>query len=195
MGRPPGVVFLREVSQVVIIMEVEMRDQLLVDGTVIYRPKSKEGCVKIKAGVIDHLTEVDAAHTVSNPIQWWRPAHHAHDVGDHQQNSPRDPRFSRQAHLRRREEHVCQTCARHWEPQIIRETHMEGELAGEVVHAAGIHEAQGVSHSLGAQDALACDWTDAPVGQGGGHDAPSLTGHLDGTQLEKENLMFLFSIF
>lgn len=49
-------------------------------------------------------------------------------------------------------------------------THVEGELAGEVVHAAGMHEAQGVPHGFGAQHALARDWTDAPVGQRGGHD-------------------------
>lgn len=75
---------------------------------------------------------------------------------------------------------------------------MKGKLAGEVVHAAGIHEAQGVSNSLGAQDTLARDWTHAPIGQGGGHDAPRLAGRLDGTQLEKEmkeNLMFLFCTF
>lgn len=60
-----------------------------------------------------------------------------------------------------------------------RHTHVEGKLAGEVVHAAGVHETQGVAHSFGAQHALACDWTNAPVGQRGGHDTSRLAGHLD----------------
>lgn len=62
--------------------------------------------------------------------------------------------------------------------------HMEGELPGEVVHPTGVHQAERVPHRLRAQHALACDWTDAAVGQGGGHDAAALTGHLDGAQLE-----------
>lgn len=48
---------------------------------------------------------------------------------------------------------------------------MKGELAREVVHAAGVHEAEGVPHGLGTQDALACDRADATVGKGGCHDA------------------------
>lgn len=60
---------------------------------------------------------------------------------------------------------------------------MEGHLAREVVHSAGVHETQRVAHRLGAQDALARDWTDPPVGQGGGHDAARLTGDLYGAEL------------
>lgn len=60
---------------------------------------------------------------------------------------------------------------------------MEGELSGEVIHAAGVHEAEGVSHGLGAQHTLACDWTEAAIGQCGSHDASALTRYLDGAQL------------
>lgn len=63
-------------------------------------------------------------------------------------------------------------------------THVESELPGEVVHAAGVHETQGVAHRLGAQHALPCDWTEAAVGQSGRHDAGALAGHLDGAQLD-----------
>ncbi len=62
-------------------------------------------------------------------------------------------------------------------------TYMEGELSGEVIHAAGVHEAEGVSHGLWAQHTLACDWTEAAVGQCGSHDASALTRDLDGAQL------------
>lgn len=62
---------------------------------------------------------------------------------------------------------------------------MEGELAGEVVHAAGVHEAQRVADRLGAQHALARDRTEAAVGERGGHDAGALAGHLDGAELQR----------
>lgn len=48
---------------------------------------------------------------------------------------------------------------------------MEGKLAREVVHAAGMHEAEGVPHGFRAQDALARDGADATVGKSGRHDA------------------------
>lgn len=67
-------------------------------------------------------------------------------------------------------------------------THVEGELAREVVHAAGMHEAEGVADGLVAQDALACDRTDAAVGQSGGHDTPGLTVHLNGAQLLNQSI-------
>lgn len=64
---------------------------------------------------------------------------------------------------------------------------MEGELAGEVVHAAGVHQAQSVPHRLGAQHTLACDGAEAAVGQSRRHDAGALTGHLDGAQLTRKD--------
>lgn len=63
---------------------------------------------------------------------------------------------------------------------------MEGELAGEVIHAAGVHETQGAAHGFGAQHALARGGADAPVGQRGGHEASGVAGHLDGTELQEE---------
>lgn len=51
------------------------------------------------------------------------------------------------------------------------DTHMEGELTREVIHAAGVHEAEGVPHGFSAQHALACDGADATVGESGCHDA------------------------
>lgn len=68
------------------------------------------------------------------------------------------------------------------------DTDVEGELSGEVVHAARVHQTQSVSHRLRAQHALACDWTEAAVGQGRRHDAGALAGHLDGAQLTEEGL-------
>lgn len=84
--------------------------------------------------------------------------------------------------------------------QNFNDTHVEGKLAREVVHAAGMHQTQRVSHSSGAQHTLARDWTDAPVGQRGGHDTSWLTVDLNGTQLEMEvkhvrNLLFIFCVF
>lgn len=64
-------------------------------------------------------------------------------------------------------------------------TDVEGELPGEVVHAAGVHQTQRVPDRLGAQHALACDWTEAAVGQRRRHDAGALTGHLDGAELQE----------
>ena len=69
---------------------------------------------------------------------------------------------------------------------------MESELSREVVHAAGVHEAQGVPYRLWAQHALACDWTEAAIGQGGRHDASAFTGHLDGAQLEKNRKLVIY---
>lgn len=67
---------------------------------------------------------------------------------------------------------------------------MEGELAGKVVHAAGVHQTQSVSHRLGAQHALACDGAEAAVGQSRRHDAGALTGHLDGAQLTRKDTKY-----
>lgn len=47
---------------------------------------------------------------------------------------------------------------------------MESKLAREVIHAAGVHEAEGVAHCFSAQHALACDGADPAIGQGGCHD-------------------------
>lgn len=69
-----------------------------------------------------------------------------------------------------------------WCPGLV--SHMECKLSGEIIHATGVHEAQGVSNGLCAQDTLVCDWTNTSVGQRGGHDASWLAGHLDGAQLE-----------
>lgn len=66
-------------------------------------------------------------------------------------------------------------------------THVEGKLSREVVHAAGVHETQGVANGFSAQHTLACDWTNTSIGQCGSHDASWLTGHLNGAQLEPEN--------
>lgn len=60
---------------------------------------------------------------------------------------------------------------------------MEGELSREVVHPTRVHQTQRVSHGLGAQHALARDWTDSTVSQGGRHHAGALTGHFDGAEL------------
>lgn len=64
-----------------------------------------------------------------------------------------------------------------------RRTHVEGKLAREVVHAAGVHEAEGVADGFGAQHALPGDGADAAIGQGGRHDAARFAGHLHGAQL------------
>lgn len=72
------------------------------------------------------------------------------------------------------------------------DTDMESELSGEVVHAAGMHQTQSVSHRFGAQHALSCDWTEAAIGQGRRHDAGALTGHLDGAQLMREGKIYIW---
>lgn len=67
--------------------------------------------------------------------------------------------------------------------QTNSDTHVEGELSREVVHAAGVHEAERVAHRLRAQHTLTRDRAEAAVGQRGRHDAGALAGHLDGAQL------------
>lgn len=49
-------------------------------------------------------------------------------------------------------------------------THMEGKLAREVIHATGMHEAEGVADSFSTQNTLPCDWTNTSIGQCGSHD-------------------------
>lgn len=65
MGRSPGVVFLREVSQVVVIVEVEARHQLLFGSKVNRRHRS--GFIE-KAVMIDHLTEVNSTDAVADAV-------------------------------------------------------------------------------------------------------------------------------
>lgn len=66
-------------------------------------------------------------------------------------------------------------------------TDVEGELAGKVVHSAGVHQTESVPHRLRAQHTLACDGAEAAVGQGRRHDAGALAGHLDGAQLTRKD--------
>lgn len=47
---------------------------------------------------------------------------------------------------------------------------MEGKLAREVIHATGVHEAEGVAHGFRTQHALPCDGADAAIGKSGRHD-------------------------
>ena len=63
------------------------------------------------------------------------------------------------------------------------DTDVEGKLSGEVVHATGMHEAEGVPHRLRAQNTLPCDWTETAIGQRCGHDAGALAGDFNGAQL------------
>lgn len=65
VGCSPGVVFLREVSQVVVIVEVEARHQLLFGSKVNRRHTS--GFVE-KAVTIAHLTEVNPTNAVADPV-------------------------------------------------------------------------------------------------------------------------------
>lgn len=53
----------------------------------------------IKQKLFSCLTEVYSSDTISNPVQWRRPAHHSHHIGDHQQNCTGYSWFCRQAHL------------------------------------------------------------------------------------------------
>lgn len=62
---------------------------------------------------------------------------------------------------------------------------MESKLSREIIHSAGVHETQGVPHGLWGQHALACDWADATIGQGGCHDASTFAGHFNGAQLKR----------
>lgn len=51
----------------------------------------------------------------------------------------------------------------------VRNTHVESKLAREVIHATGMHEAEGVTHCFSTQHALACDGADPTIGKGGCH--------------------------
>lgn len=42
-------------------------------------------------------------------------------------------------------------------------THVKGKLAGEVIHATGVHETESVADGLGTEHTLACDWTDPSI--------------------------------
>lgn len=131
-----------------------------------------------------YRAELDASDAVAQLVERRRPAHDAHHVGNNQQNPTGHSRLSRQTHLKHKKKKLeCDS----WNTQSMllrrRDTDVEGELSREVVHAAGVHQTQSVPHRLGAQHTLACDWTEAAVGQSGRHDAGALTSHLDGTQL------------
>lgn len=70
------------------------------------------------------------------------------------------------------------------------DTDVKSKLSREVIHAAGVHQTQGVSHRLRAQHTLARDWTETAVGQSCRHNAGTLTGHLNGAQLiEKQRFV------
>lgn len=53
-----------------------------------------------------YRAELDSSHTVSQFVQRRRPAHDAHHIGNNQQNSSGNSRFSRQTHLEQMEEEL-----------------------------------------------------------------------------------------
>lgn len=63
------------------------------------------------------------------------------------------------------------------------DTHVEGKLAREVIHATGMHQAEGVAHCFSAQHALASNGADPTIGQSGCHDTAGFTSDLHGAQL------------
>lgn len=132
-----------------------------------------------------HRAELNASDAVAQLVQGRRPAHDAHHVGHDQQDPAGDARFSRQTDLEQTNRRSTITSPRCGAAATFGwgDTHMEGELSREVVHAAGVHQTQSVSYRLRAQHTLACDWTETAIGQSGRHDAGALAGHLDGAQL------------
>lgn len=131
-----------------------------------------------------YRAELDASDAVTQLVQRRRPTHDAHDVGNHQQDPACDTRFSRQTDLKQKMKGQ-RFFLDFLRVSKQRGTHVESELPGEVVHAAGMHQTQSVPHGLRAQHALPCDWTEAPVGERRRHDAGALAGHLDGAQLTR----------
>lgn len=163
--------------------------------------------------LVYNLTEVYSPDAVSNSVQRRGPTHHSHDVRDHQQYGAGHPRFGRHTHLG---DERCGICFRSTHEQAFPSTaqaswsrltfiylfyfqhtvtHMKSHLAGEVIHATRVHETQSVSHCLGTQDTLACDWADPSVGQSGGQDTSRFAGHLDGAELKTKRGETTESIF
>lgn len=144
------------------------------------RPDSRSGI---------YCAELDASDTVAQLVKWRGPAHDAHHIGNNQQNPASDTGFSRKTDLEEAKDKSItgSLMCLYEEGTTATETDMEGELAREVIHAAGVHQAQSVSHRLGAQHTLACDGAEAAVGQSSRHDAGALAGHLDGAQLMRRD--------
>lgn len=198
-----GVVFLGEVPQVVVIVEVEVRHQLLVNhrlthddticnacrlGTIKERPISigRGGLItwekRMPRTLLPSRSKGGDQHII--PIM----------LGTTSRIAPEMPDLAGKPTWTGGANKTSKSKLEALEAKKIPEflmTHMEGKLSREVVHATGMHETQGVTDSLSAQHTLACDWTNAPIGQCGSHDASWLTGHLNGAQLEQKNLVFV----
>lgn len=168
---PSWIQFFSKVSQIIIVVEVTQRNQVLKRGnhsfctvlTIKYFLWLKLR-TDWRSGV--YCAELDASDTVAQLVKWRGPAHDAHHIGNNQQNPASDAGFSRKPDLEETKDKSITgslTCL-HEEGATATETDMEGELAREVIHAAGVHQAQSVSHRLGAQHALACDGAEAAVG-------------------------------
>lgn len=65
----------------------------------LYQKQSKCKGTKRKTNSWSCLTEVYSPDAVSNSVQWRRPTHDSHDVGDHQQYCTGHTGLGRQAHL------------------------------------------------------------------------------------------------
>lgn len=187
--------FLGKVSQVVVVVEVAQGNQILEESSKNFsgmknekqkRPPVQEETDK---GGCSYRAELDAPDTVAQLVQRGRPAHDAHHVGHHQQDASGHARLGREAHLEKAERESRKGETKYYFcgfipfPITQSHTHVKGKLSGEVVHAAGVHEAERVAHGLRAQHALACDWAEAAIGQCGSHHAGAFAGHLDGAQL------------
>ena len=77
------------------------------------------------------------------------------------------------------------------DPALGGQADIELPAAGEIVHAAGGHDAQHVADMVGAQRPLAGDRVDAAIGQGGGHDREVARGDQDRALHEVEVEMLL----
>lgn len=62
-------------------------------------------------------------------------------------------------------------------------THVESKLPGEVIHAAGVHQAQRVPNGFRAQDALPSDRAETAIRQRCSHHTSRFTRDFDGAQL------------
>ena len=65
-------------------------------------------------------------------------------------------------------------------------SYLEGKLPAVVVHAAAVHETEGVADGLRVQDGLAGDGAHAAVGQCAGDHGRRLAGHLHRAHLTAE---------
>ena len=143
------------------------------------RGNGEFGCYRVKCVEVVDLDELLGKHDspcwISDAVKRRRPGGKTNHVGNNHQHNARHSRLGGQTNL-----------IRSVSLSIYISENLECKLAGVVVHATAVHEAEHVLDSFVGENPFPGDRTDSPVGKGACHHWHALAVHLQAASLERK---------